>query len=94
MTPPTKPYTKKLESFEKAERARKEKKKNHKEHQREGSTLATKSNTENSMAKKCKEDRNITYYNYNKKGHYTNKCLELKSQKTSGSFGYLHIGNC
>lgn len=33
------------------------------------------------MAKKRKEVKNVTYYNYNKKGHYANECLNLKKLK-------------
>lgn len=30
----------------------------------------------NKKKKNCKQNiNNITYYNYNKKGHYTNKCF-------------------
>lgn len=67
--------------FEKAEKATKEKKKNRKEHQLEDSTPVTRSNIENSAAKKHKKAKNITCYNYNKKGHYANKFLESKKSQ-------------
>lgn len=39
------------------------------------------SNIENPIAKKRKEAKNITCYNYNKKGHYANKFSESKKSQ-------------
>ena len=75
-------------SAETSEKARKEKKKNNWQNKRDyytqkGSTLATGiniTNANNSKKKKngfnCRNLSKIVCYNYNKKGHYFNKCLE------------------
>ena len=99
------PALQRSNSAETSKKARKEKKKNNRRNKRdcraqEGPIPAIGDNTTDpDNSKKKKNDFNrrnpskVICYNYNKKGHYSNKGLSHQSQKTSTGLGNLHIGD-
>ena len=54
---------------------------------------ATGSNIKPPTGTKRKDSSQITYYNYNKKGHILKDCTKPKRQKTSCSLDDLYIGD-
>lgn len=55
--------------------------------------MAIKYNVKNSIRarKNGRDINNITYYDSNKKNHFTKKSIESKNQKTSYSLGKFYI---